>query len=153
MSSRLFQEIRERQGRAYTVYSFLPSYRDSGYTGVYVGTSREWIGEVTDAVRRELARIVAEGLTPAELARTKTQMKGGMQLGLETSDSRMTRLAINEMYYGRDVPIAEVAARFDAITNDDVVRVATRLYGGGILQLTVLGDLKGARLDDGFLAA
>src|SRR5258705_198743 len=61
MSSRLFQEIRERQGKAYTVYSFLTSYRDSGYTGVYVGTSREWIREVTDCIRGELGRVVRDG--------------------------------------------------------------------------------------------
>jgi predicted Zn-dependent peptidase len=147
MSSRLFQEIRERQGKAYTVYSFLTSYRDTGYAGMYVGTSREWVREVTEAVRRETARLVQDGLTPTELARVKTQMKGSMQLGLETSDSRMSRIAKNEIFYGRDVPIAEVAARFDAVTNDDVVRVAQRLFGDGILNLTVLGDLKGERLD------
>ena len=152
MSSRLFQEIRERRGKAYTVYSFLTSYRDSGYTGVYVGTSAEWVHEVADCVRQETARIVREGLSATELARVKTQMKGGMQLGLETSDSRMSRIAKNEIYYGRDVPIAEVAARFDAVTNDDVVRVASRLFGSGVLQLTVLGDLDGHRLDAEMLA-
>ncbi len=152
ISSRLFQEIRERQGRAYTVYSFLTSYRDSGYTGVYVGTSAEWVAEVTAAVRVELARVVRDGLLAPELARVKTQMKGGMLLGLETSDSRMSRIAKNDIYYGRDVPITEVAARFDAVTNDDVVRVASRLFGTGVLQLTVLGDLKGTKLDAGMLA-
>src|SRR4030095_7576690 len=83
MSSRLFQEVRERRGKAYTVYSFLSSYRDSGYAGVYCGTSAEWVGEVTELVRRELGRVVRDGLEPTELARVKTQMKGGMQLGLE----------------------------------------------------------------------
>ena len=152
MSSRLFQEVRERRGKAYTVYSFLTSYRDCGYAGVYVGTSAEWVDEVTDCVRKEMARVAREGLTPTELARVKTQMKGGMQLGLETSDSRMSRIAKNDIYYGRDVPIAEVAARFDAVTNDDVVRVASRLFGSGVLQLTVLGDLDGRQLDAGMLA-
>jgi predicted Zn-dependent peptidase len=153
MSSRLFQEIRERQGKAYTVYSFLTSYRDAGYAGAYVGTSAEWIAPVTDAIRVELARLVADGLMPTELARAKTQMKGSMQLGLETSDSRMSRIAKNDIYYGRDVPIAEVAARFDAVTNDDIVRVASRLFGGGLVQLTVLGDLKGEKVDAGILGA
>jgi predicted Zn-dependent peptidase len=152
MSSRLFQEIRERQGKAYTVYSFLTSYRDSGYTGIYVGTSAEWVRQVGDCIRHETARVAREGLTPPELGRVKTQMKGAMLLGLETSDSRMSRIAKNDIYYGRDVPIAEVAARFDAVTNDDIVRVASRLFGTGVLQLTVLGDLRGVRLDDGMLA-
>jgi predicted Zn-dependent peptidase len=151
MSSRLFQEIRERRGKAYTVYSFLSSYCDSGYSGVYVGTSPEWVREVVDCVRQETARVAREGLRPEELARVKTQMKGGMQLGLETSDSRMSRLAKNEIYYGRDVPIAEVAARFDAVTNDDVVRVANRLFGAQTAQLTVLGNLKGQGLDAGIV--
>ena len=151
MSSRLFQEIRERRGKAYSVYSFLTSFRDAGYTGVYVGTSAESVREVADCVRTEVARVVREGLTPAELARIKTQMKGGMQLGLETSDSRMSRIAKNDIYYGRDVPLAEVAARFDAVTNDDVVRVASRLFGGGVLQLTVLGAVEDLQLDAGLL--
>jgi len=151
MSSRLFQEIREKRGKAYTVYSFLTSYRDTGYSGVYVGTSAESVREVVESVRSELAVLVRDGLKPAELGRVKTQMKGGMQLGLETSDSRMSRIAKNDIYYGRDVPIAEVAARFDAVTNDDVVRVASRLFGQGVVQLTVLGDVAAQQLDDGIL--
>jgi predicted Zn-dependent peptidase len=151
MSSRLFQEIREKRGKAYTVYSFLTSYRDTGYSGVYVGTSAESVREVVESVRSELAALVRDGLKPAELGRVKTQMKGGMQLGLETSDSRMSRIAKNDIYYGRDVPIAEVAARFDAVTNDDVVRVASRLFGEGVVQLTVLGDVSAQQLDDGIL--
>ncbi len=147
MSSRLFQEIRERRGRAYTVYSFLTSYRDTGYSGIYVGTSAEWVREVTDCVRAETTRVVRDGLAAAELARVKTQMKGAMQLGLETSDSRMSRIAKNDIYYGRDVPVAEVAAAFDAVTNDEIVRVASRLFGDGIVQLTVLGNMKDQSID------
>jgi predicted Zn-dependent peptidase len=147
MSSRLFQEIRERQGKAYSVYAFLPSFRDAGYIGVYVGTSPQWAREVVDTVRTEIGRVVRDGLMADELARTKTQLKGGMLLGLETSDSRMTRIAKNEIYFGRDVPIAEVAAGFDAVTNDDLVRVAGRMLGTGLLQLTVLGPVKAADVD------
>src|SRR5581483_7817773 len=148
MSSRLFQEIRERRGKAYTVYSFLASYVDAGYTGVYVGTSPEWVREVVDVIRRELARAVAEGLSPAELTRVKNQMKGSMLLGLETSDSRMSRIAKNAIYFGRDVPLEEVAAGIDGVRNDDVVRVARRLFGSGTLALTVLGDVKNQPLGD-----
>ncbi|HZP43841.1 MAG TPA: pitrilysin family protein [Candidatus Binatia bacterium] len=152
MSSRLFQEIRERRGKAYTVYSFLSSYADVGYIGVYVGTSAEWTREVVDVVRTEIARTTREGLGAAELARVKTQMKGSMLLGLETSDSRMTRIAKNDIYFGRDVPLEEVAAGIDAVTNDDVVRAAARLFGPRTLALTVLGDLKGQALGDEVLA-
>ena len=153
MSSRLFQEIRERRGKAYTVYSFLSSYRDAGYTGVYVGTSAEWTREVVEVIRAELARVPRDGLTPEELARAKNQMKGNMLLGLETSDSRMSRIAKNEIYFGRDVPLEEVAAGIDAVTNDDILRVGGRLFRTGTLALTVLGDLKGHTLGDEVLAS
>ena len=152
MSSRLFQEIRERQGKAYSVYSFLTAYHDSGYLGVYVGTSPEWVRDVTASVRVELGRLSRDGLGAGELARAKAQMKGSMLLGLETSDSRMSRIAKNEIYYGRDVPIAEVAAELDAVTNDDLVRVAGRLFGSGVLNLTVLGSVKSGELDLELLA-
>ncbi len=147
MSSRLFQEIRERRGRAYSVYSFLSSYLDAGYVGVYVGTSPEWVREVVEVVQREVRRACADGLAPEELRRTKNQMKGNLLLGLETSDSRMSRIAKNEIYYRRDIPIEEVAAGIDAVTNDDVVRVAGRLFPTGMSALTVLGDLRGQQLD------
>jgi predicted Zn-dependent peptidase len=153
MSSRLFQEIRERRGKAYTVYSFLSSYLDAGYVGVYVGTSPEWAREVVEVIRAQLERVTREGLEPAELARAKTQRKGNLLLGLETSDSRMSRIAQNEIYFGRDVPIEEVAREIDAVTNDDVIRVARRLFPPGALALTVLGDLKGERLGDDVLRA
>jgi predicted Zn-dependent peptidase len=148
MSSRLFQEIRERRGKAYTVYSFLSSYFDAGYTGVYVGTSPEWTREVVEIIRGELQRIAGEGLSPGELVRVKNQMKGNMLLGLETSDSRMSRIAKNEIYFHRDVPLDEVASGIDAVRNDDVVRVARRLFRRDALALTVLGDLKGQPLGD-----
>jgi predicted Zn-dependent peptidase len=152
MSSRLFQEIRERRGKAYTVYSFLSSYLDAGYTGVYVGTSAEWVPEVVGLVRQELAKAVQDGLTPTELARVKTQMKGSLLLGLETSDSRMSRIAKNDIYFGRDVPLSEVSAEIDRVTNDDVVRIARKLFRPGEMALTVLGDMKGMKIDQEVLA-
>ena len=148
MSSRLFQEIRERRGKAYTVYSFLSSYCDAGYTGFYVGTSPEWVREVVEVIRAELERVTRDGLTPGELARVKNQMKGNMLLGLETSDSRMSRLAKNAIYFGRDVTLEEVAVGIDGVTNADVVRVCQRLFRPRSLALTVLGDLKGEALAD-----
>ncbi len=153
MSSRLFQEIREKRGKAYSVYSFLSSYQDAGYVGVYLGTAAENVREVIEVTRAEIERLVQAGLTAPELARTKNQMKGSMLLGLETSDSRMSRLAKNEIYFGRDVPLAEVAAGIDAVTNDDILRVARRLFQPGTLALTVLGDLRGNALDEGVLRA
>jgi len=153
MSSRLFQEIREKRGHAYTIYSFLNSYSEVGYFGVYVGTSADKLHEVLDLVRAEFRRIASDGLTPHELERTKNQMKGNMLLGLETSDSRMTRLARNEIYHHRDVPLAEIAAGIDAVRNEDVIGMAQRLLGAGPQAVTILGDLRGVRIDDGVLGA
>jgi predicted Zn-dependent peptidase len=147
MSSRLFQEVRERRGKAYTVYSFLPSFHDGGYLGVYVGTSAEWVREVLGVIQAELRKVAADGLQPDELQRTKNQIKGSMLLGLETSDSRMSRIARNEIYFHRDVPLAEIAAGVDAVTNDAVVRVAQGMFAPGALAVTILGDLKDERLD------
>ena len=153
MSSRLFQEVRERRGKAYTVYSFLPSFHDAGYLGVYVGTSAEWAREVLEVIQAELRQVATEGLRPDELVRTKNQIKGSLLLGLETSDSRMSRIARNEIYFQRDVSLSEIEAGVDAVTNEHVVRVARRMFRPGSLAVTVLGDLKGQRLDEGVLQA
>ena len=152
MSSRLFQEVRERRGKAYTVYSFLSSYLDAGYVGVYVGTSPQWTREVVEVIRAELAKATRDGLTATELDRVKNQMKGNMLLGLETSDSRMSRISKHEIYFGRDIPLEEVARAIDAVTNDEIVRVARRLFPEDAFALTVLGDMKGETLGDEVLA-
>lgn len=147
MSSRLFQEVRERRGLAYSVYSFLSSYRDAGYLGVYVGTSPESVREVIDVVLQELRTVVREGLRPAELTRVKNQLKGGMLLGLETSDARMSRLAKNEIFFGRDIPLEEIATSIDATTNEQIVELAGQLIRKESLALAILGDLKGQPVD------
>jgi predicted Zn-dependent peptidase len=148
MSSRLFQEIRERRGKAYTVYSSLSPYVDAGYVGTYVGTSPEWVREVVEVIRTEQRRTAHEGLTAAELTRVKNQTKGSMLLALETSDSRMFRIAKNIIHFGRNLPLEEVAAAIDAVTNDDILRVAQRLFPSSTFGLTVLGDMKGHALGD-----
>jgi predicted Zn-dependent peptidase len=151
MSSRLFQEIRERRGRAYSVYSFLSSYRDAGYLGVYVGTAAEWVNEVLAVMLNELQTLVREGLRDGELARVKNQLKGNMLLGLETSDARMSRIAKNEIFFGRDISLGEIAASIDAVTNDDIVALAARLIRRETMALAVLGDLKGHAVDTSVL--
>ena len=153
MSSRLFQEIREKRGHAYSVYSFLSSYRDTGYFGIYVGTAAEWVEDCLALIVRELAAVARDGLTASELSRVKNQLKGNMLLGLETSDSRMSRVAKNEIYVGRDVPLAEVASRIDAVTNDEVIALAARLTRPEGMGVALLGDLSGRRIDASLLAA
>ncbi len=153
MSSRLFQEIREKRGHAYSVYSFLSSFRDAGYLGIYVGTAAEWVGEVIAVIAGELRAAARVGLRADELARAKNQLKGNMLLGLETSDSRMSRVAKNEVYFKRDFPLAEVAARIDATSNDEVVALAERLVRPESMAVALLGNLDGHRVDESVLAA
>jgi predicted Zn-dependent peptidase len=153
MSSRLFQEIRETRGHAYSVYSFLSSFRDAGYLGIYVGTAAEWVEEVVGLIGAELRAVAREGLRADELARSKNQLKGNMLLGLETSDSRMSRVAKNEIYFKRDVPLAEVAASIDATSNDAIVALAERVARSDGLAVALLGDLGDRRLDESILAA
>jgi predicted Zn-dependent peptidase len=153
MSSRLFQEVREKRGRAYSVYSFLSSYIDAGYLGIYVGTSGEWIEEVVAIILKELKALKEQGLRPEELARVKNQLKGNLLLGLETSDNRMSRIAKNEIYFGEDIAPQEVAARIDATTNDEIVALAHELLRPEATAITMLGDLKGKAVGEELLNA
>ncbi|MCK6553427.1 insulinase family protein [Candidatus Binatia bacterium] len=153
MSSRLFQEVREKRGRAYAVYSFLSSYIDAGYIGIYVGTSAEWVEEVVAVILGELRSIRQHGLHPDELTRVKNQLKGNLLLGLETSDNRMSRIAKNEIYFGGDVSPSAVAARIDATGNDEIVALTTRLVRADAMALTLLGDLKGKPVGETMLDA
>ena len=146
MSSRLFQEVREKRGRVYTIYSFMSAFLDCGYFGIYAGTSPEWVDEVIDVTIREVAQIVHEGLRPAELARAKSQLKGNMLLGMESTDSRMNRLARNEIYFRRDIPLDEIARGIEQVTNDQIVELAATCFNGDRMGMVMLGDLKGREI-------
>jgi predicted Zn-dependent peptidase len=146
MSSRLFQEVREKRGRVYSIYSFLSAFADCGYFGIYAGTSPEWVDEVIEVTFREVRQIVREGLRPTELARAKSQLKGNMLLGMESTDSRMNRLARNEIYFRRDIPLEEIARGIEQVTNDEVVEVATSCFQPDRMGMVLLGDLKGREL-------
>ena len=129
-SSRLFQEVRERRGLAYSVYSFGSHHADSGLVGVAVGCLPAKLDDVLAVVRTELAKVAAEGITEAELARGKGQLRGGLVLGLEDSGSRMSRLGKGELVHHDQLSIDEVLARIDAVTVEDVRRVAAEVFGG-----------------------
>ncbi len=146
MSSRLFQEVREKRGRVYSIYSFISSFLDCGYFGIYAGTNPEWVDEVIEVTLGEIGKVAREGLKPNELARAKSQLKGNMLLGMESSDSRMNRLARNEIYFRRDIPLEEVANAIDAVTNDQVVELSTHCFKSDRMGLVLLGDLKGRKL-------
>ena len=140
MSSRLFQEIREKRGKAYSVYSFSSSYKDVGYLGVYAGTSIESAEEVVDLVVKELRKLAAGEITDEELARTRGQLVGGMMLGLESTDSWMSHIARNEIYFGKTVTTEEICQRIRAVSRDEVIQLADSLFHPEDMTLTLLGN-------------
>ena len=147
MSSRLFQEVREKRGRVYSIYSSLASYADCGYTITYAGTSPEWLDEVLEVTFKEIGKVIRGGLKPEELERAKSQIKGNMLLGLEGTEARMNRLARNEIYFGREVPLDELAKGIDSVTNDQIVELASTLFHPKKMAMALLGDLKGRKID------
>jgi predicted Zn-dependent peptidase len=143
MSSRLFQEIREKRGKAYSVYSFSSSYRDVGYFGVYAGTSVESTEEVVELVLKELKSLADGNISEDELRRTQGQLVGSMMLGLESTDSWMSHIARNEIYHGRMIPTDDICQAVRAVTPADVIELARQLFRSGALTLSLLGDFKG----------
>ncbi|MDQ3480305.1 MAG: insulinase family protein [Actinomycetota bacterium] len=127
-SSRLFQEVREKRGLAYSIYSFASHYADAGMFGVALGCMPAKVSEVLSVVREELRKVVEEGLTSEELERGKGQLRGGLVLGLEDSGSRMSRIAKAELLYDELPSINEVIRRIDAVTLEDVQLLAKELF-------------------------
>src|ERR1700734_2109795 len=124
MSSRLFQEVREKRGLAYSVYSFSAQHADTGMWGIYVGCLPSKADDVLAICAEEITKVVDGGLTDAELARGKGQLRGSIVLGLEDPSSRMSRLGKSELVYPRLEPVEEVLASIDAVTHDDIRAVA-----------------------------
>lgn len=145
MSSRLFQEIREKRGKCYSVYSFASAYKDAGYVGIYAGTSVDDAAEVVDLAVGELKKLAAGDVTEDELQRTRGQLVGGMMLGLESTDSWMSHIARAEIYFGQSTPTEEICRKIRAVSRDDVVQLAQDLFRPEEMALTLLGDF-----DDGF---
>lgn len=138
MSSRLFQEIREQRGLAYSVYSYDTQYADAGVFGVYAGCAPRRVPEVLDLIQVELAKVAADGLTDEEVRRGKGMLRGGSVLGLEDTYSRMSRIGKAELVYGDNLTIDEVLARIEAVTPDDVRALAAELFAAP-LSLGVVG--------------
>ncbi len=128
MSSRLFQEVREKRGLAYSVYSFSAQHADTGMWGVYVGCLPSKADEVLSICTEEIVRVVNGGLTDSELARGKGQVRGSIVLGLEDPSSRMSRLGKAELVYPRLEPVEEILASIDAVTHDDVRAIAAEIF-------------------------
>jgi predicted Zn-dependent peptidase len=127
MSSRLFQEVREKRGLAYSVYSFTSQHADTGIWGVYVGCLPSKADEVLSICRDEIAKVVSGGLSDAELDRGKGQVRGSMVLGLEDPSSRMSRLGKSELVYPRLEPVDEILASIEAVSHDAVRSVAEEI--------------------------
>ncbi len=129
MSSRLFQEIRERRGLVYSIYSFASPFHDGGLFGIYAGTGEDEAAELVPATLSEL-RAVRAHVTGEELARARAQVKAGLLMSLESTGARCEQLARHLEIWGRPVPVAETVARIEAITTDDIRRVAGRIFAG-----------------------
>jgi predicted Zn-dependent peptidase len=140
MSSRLFQEIREKRGKAYSVYSFSSAYKDVGYFGIYAGTSLESTEEVVELIAAELKKLAAGDITDAELQRTQGQLVGSTMLGLESTDSWMSHIARNEIYFGEAVTTDDICRGIRAVGRGDVVDLARELFQDKGMTLTLLGD-------------
>src|SRR3989337_1821299 len=128
MSSRLFQEIRENRGLAYSVYSYLPTYTDAGLVVVYAGTSEEVFKEVIGLTLKEFDRLKKAPFRDGELETTKEQLKGNLLLSLESSDNMMTRLAKNEIYFGTYLPVEKILKGIEEVKEEDVRFLANELF-------------------------
>lgn len=141
MSSRLFEEIREKRGLAYSVYSYASSYRDAGSFSVYAGSERERSCEALKIILEEMARLRNELVPSDELEAAREQIKGKILMSLESSDSYMSRLARSYINFGRYQPLDEIMAGFDAVTVDDLGQLATRLFRDEALNIQVMGRI------------
>jgi predicted Zn-dependent peptidase len=139
MSSRLFQNIREKHGLVYAVFSGLSAYRDAGILSVYAGTAPANARKVVSLIIKEFRNLKNDSIPADELQRAKDYLKGNLLLGLESTTSRMANIARQELYYGGYITLDEVAARIDAVTREDVVEVARELFQSNRIAVTVLG--------------
>lgn len=140
-SSRLFQEIRETRGLAYSVYSYQSAYRDAGLFAVYAGVSPRYTDEVLRLILLEFARIKEEGVEPAELSRAKEQVKGNLVLSLESTSNRMSRLGKSELTLGRIITPEEVIDKIEAVKQADLQRLAGEMFDPSCLGLAAIGPL------------
>jgi predicted Zn-dependent peptidase len=152
MSSRLFQNIRERQGLVYSIYSDLNPYRDTGCLAVYAGTSRESASKVVQSVVSEFHKLKGEPVPTEELRRSKDQLKGSLMLSLESSSARMSNLARQEMYFDRFYDLDELIEKIEAVTVEDLTSLANEFFNTESVAVTILGNLTGLKISRNQLA-
>jgi len=141
MSSRLFQEIREKRGLAYTVYSFVTSHADAGMFGVYLAVAPEHVSEAVSRVVAEMARMAREPVSASELAGAVEYLRGGLLLAAESTDAQMVRIAQNELHFGEEQPVARVLERVAAVTPAELCGLAAGLFRRSHAALTLLGPV------------
>jgi predicted Zn-dependent peptidase len=146
MSSRLFQNVREKRGLAYAVFSGLSAYRDAGSFTIYAGCANDAVDQVVDLVVEELRGVKHTPVPAAELQRSKDHLKGSLMLSLENTASRMSHLARQEIYFDRQFGLDETLQGIEQVTPDDVQRVAKDLFKDGALAATVLGNVNGLQI-------
>ena len=146
MSSRLFQKIREEHGLAYSIYSDLSPYRDTGCLSVYAGMSLESTRNVVDSILAEFSELKSGPIPAEELRRAKDQLKGSLMLSLESSTSRMSNLARQQMYFERFLTLDETIEQIERVTEDQVCEMSNYLFQSDKIALTVLGNLDGLKL-------
>jgi len=139
MSSRLFQEIREMRGLAYSIFSFLSNYADAGVLGIYAGVGRGMEAETINLISIELQKLKSGEMREAEIEAAKEYLKGGLVLSLESTDNLMNRLAKNELLFNRFIEYEEVLKRIEEVTGDQLVGLARDFIQSDLLSLTVLG--------------
>ena len=142
VSSRLFQEVREKRALAYSIYSSVMCFSDSGLLTVYAGVRPDAAPRMMGLVLGELRKLQAKPVPRAELARAKSQLKGNLMLGLESTSSRMSKLAKDEIHFGRHVPLREIMADIDAVSESQLSRLSRELFDDRYLTVTALGPLK-----------
>ena len=147
VSSRLFQEIREKRGLAYSIYSYLSSFSDGGALTVYAATRPAEAARVVELICKEIKRLRAKGMDRRDLDRVKNQMKGSLMLSLESTHSRMSKLAKDELYEGRHVSLDEMMAEIDRVSLAQVLRLSGELFDTDKLALTGLGPISERSLD------
>jgi predicted Zn-dependent peptidase len=152
MSSRLFQNVREKRGLAYAVFSGLSAYRDAGNVTVYAGCANDAVEELIDVVVAELRRLKEDPPAESELRRAKDHLKGSLMLNLESTSSRMSHLARQEIYFDRQFGLDETLEGVESVTREQVQRVAHELFAPDSLSATVLGAVNGLQLPRARLA-
>jgi len=152
MSSRLFQNIRERQGLVYSIFSELNPFKDSGCLAVYAGTSRASAPRVVQSIVKEFHDVKQNPIPEEELKRAKDQLKGSLMLSLESSTARMSNLARQEMYHDHFMDMDEIIERIQEVTLEDVIRTANEMFQPEAIAVTVLGNLNGLKITRDSLA-